>query len=219
MDIQHLVDRLEDLIDEGRHVPMSKFTVVDEERALEIIDQMRISIPEQIEKATRVVNQRDRLIAQANEEATRMLDLARQKSEELVQRDAIVQTAQHRAENLMVQARQEATAIRDEADAYVMDVLRELEGHLLRTLTIVRNGITKIARIVTSVPNRQCRFSRFSDRRSALPLRKSRVNRSKSKPNSMLMLAARTERNAQTSRLPGASAGILRFSGERRGAS
>jgi hypothetical protein len=145
MDIQHLVDRLEDLIDEGRHVPMSKFTVVDEERALEIIDQMRISIPEQIEKATRVVNQRDRLIAQANEEATRMLDLARQKGEDLVQRDAIVQTAQHRAENLMVQARQEAAAIREEADAYVMDVLRELEGHLLRTLTIVRNGIAKIA--------------------------------------------------------------------------
>ena len=49
MDIQHLVDRLEDLIDEGRHVWFSKFTLIDEERALEIIDQMRISVPEQIE--------------------------------------------------------------------------------------------------------------------------------------------------------------------------
>ena len=51
MDIQHLVDRLEDLIDEGRHMPFSKFTMIDEERALELIDQMRISIPEEIEKA------------------------------------------------------------------------------------------------------------------------------------------------------------------------
>jgi hypothetical protein len=32
MDIQHLVDRLEDLIDEGRHMPFSKFTMIDEER-------------------------------------------------------------------------------------------------------------------------------------------------------------------------------------------
>jgi len=55
MDIQHLVDRLEDLIDEGRHVPFSKFTLIDEERALEIIDQMRISVPEQIEKASRLI--------------------------------------------------------------------------------------------------------------------------------------------------------------------
>ena len=39
MDIQHLVDRLEDLVDEGRHLFGTKFTMVDEERALEIIDQ------------------------------------------------------------------------------------------------------------------------------------------------------------------------------------
>lgn len=144
MDIQHLVDRLEDLIDEGRHVPMSRFTLIDEERALEIIDQMRISIPEQIEKATRVVNQRDRVIAQANEEATRMVELARQKNEELVNRDSIVQAAQHRAENLMRQAQLEGERIRDEADGYVTDVLKDLESQLLRTLTIVRNGIAKL---------------------------------------------------------------------------
>jgi len=58
MDIQHLVDRLEDLVDEGRHMPFSKFTMIDEERALELIDQMRISIPEEIEKASRVLAQR-----------------------------------------------------------------------------------------------------------------------------------------------------------------
>ncbi|MBL8132996.1 MAG: hypothetical protein JNL42_14140, partial [Anaerolineae bacterium] len=68
MDIQHLVDRLEDLIDEGRHIPFSKLTMIDEERALELIDQMRISIPEEIEKAARVLAQRDRILAQANEE-------------------------------------------------------------------------------------------------------------------------------------------------------
>jgi hypothetical protein len=144
MDIQHLIDRLEDLFDEGRHLPMSRFTMIDEERALEIIDQMRISIPEQIEKATRVVNQRDRLIAQANEGASRMIDLARKKNDDLINRDSIVQAAQHRAENLMAQARVEAETIRDEADSYVTEVLKELESHLLRTLTIVRNGISKI---------------------------------------------------------------------------
>lgn len=144
MDIQHLVDRLEDLIDEGRHVPMSRFTLIDEERALEIIDQMRISIPEQIEKATRVVNQRDRLIAQANEEANRIIRMAREKNEELISRDAIVQKAQQRSETLTMQARLEAEKIRDEADAYVMEVLKELESQLLRTLTIVRNGIARL---------------------------------------------------------------------------
>jgi hypothetical protein len=144
MDIQHLVDRLEDLIDEGRHIPMTKMTVLDEERALEIIDQMRISVPEEVDKASRILTQRDRLLAQANEEAARIVDLAREKTENLVQRDAIVQAAQNRAANIIEQARQDAEAIRADADGYVLEVLNELEGHLLKTLTVVRNGINKI---------------------------------------------------------------------------
>ena len=144
MDIQHLVDRLEDLIDEGRHVPFSKFTLIDEERALEIIDQMRISVPDQIEKASRLINQRDRLMAQANEEATRLLELARQKSDELVRRDSITQTADNRAKNIVEQARREADAIRADADQYVLEVLKELEAQLIQNLTVARNGIARV---------------------------------------------------------------------------
>jgi hypothetical protein len=144
MDIQHLVDRLEDLIDEGRHIPFSRFTLIDEERALEIIDQMRISVPEQIEKASRLINQRDRLLAQANEEATRVLNLARERGDELTQRDAIVQTAQNRAKNIIAQSRHEAETIRADADVYVLEVLKELEDQLMHNITVVRNGIAKL---------------------------------------------------------------------------
>lgn len=144
MDIQHLVDRLEDLIDEGRHFPFSKFTLIDEEHALEIIDQMRISVPEQIEKASRLINQRDRLLAQAREEAARIKQVAQEESERMLNRDAIVQTAQNRANNIIDQARREAEQIRAEADNYVMSVLKELEDQLLRNLTVARNGIAKI---------------------------------------------------------------------------
>lgn len=144
MDIQHLVDRLEDLIDEGRHVPFSKFTLIDEERALEIIDQMRISVPEQIEKASRLINQRDRVLAQAREEADRITRVAKEESERLTTRDAIVQTAQNRATNIIEQARKEAEGIRADADDYVLQVLNELESQLINNLTVVRNGIARI---------------------------------------------------------------------------
>ena len=144
MDIQHLVDRLEDLIDEGRHIPMTKMTVIDEERALEIIDQMRISVPEEVDKASRILNQKDRLLAQANEEAARIIEIAKEKAETLIQRDAIVQAAQNRAANIIEQARQDADGIRGDADGYVVEVLNELEQHLTKTLTVVRNGINKI---------------------------------------------------------------------------
>lgn len=144
MDILHLVDRLEDLIDEGRHIPLSRYTMIDEERALEIIDQMRISIPEEIEKANRIIQQRDRLMAQANEEAARMVELARERGDTLTSREAIAQAAQSRAAHIIELARQEAEGMQVDADNYVMEVLGELESHLIRTLTVVRNGINSV---------------------------------------------------------------------------
>lgn len=144
MDIQHLVDRLEDLIDEGRHLPFSKFTMIDEERALEIIDQMRISIPEEIEKATRILAQRDRVLAQANEEAARIIQNARAKGEELLTEDVNVQAAQNMAANIIEQANQEAERIKAEADQYILSVLSKLEQTLQMNLNTVRNGINKV---------------------------------------------------------------------------
>ena len=144
MDIQHLVDRLEDLIDEGRHMPFSKFTMVDEERALELIDQMRISIPEEIEKAARVLAQRDRVLAQANEEAARIVQQARERGDQMIDREATVQTAQNRAANLIEQAHQEAAQIMEDADNYVLGVLSNLEAQLSKAMGVVRNGITQV---------------------------------------------------------------------------
>jgi vacuolar-type H+-ATPase subunit H len=144
MDIQHLVDRLEDLIDEGRHMPFSKFTLIDEERALEIIDQMRISIPEEIEKSSRIITQRDRVLAQANEEAARILQMARQKSDAMVNEMDRVKEAQERANHIIEQARNEAANITAEADQYVMDLLSRLEQSLLRNINEVRNGINQL---------------------------------------------------------------------------
>jgi hypothetical protein len=142
VDIQHLVDRLEDLVDEGRHIFGTKYTMIDEERALEIIDQMRISIPEEIEKAARIMAQRDRILAEAHEESARIVQEHRKKAESMLDQDSTVHAAHARAESIKEQARQEAARITSEADEYVMQILSMLEQHLVRNLGEVRGGIT-----------------------------------------------------------------------------
>jgi len=67
IDILHLVDRLESLLNESRRIPLTSNRLVDEELFLNIIDQMRISIPEEIKKGKRIQQERGRIIAQANE--------------------------------------------------------------------------------------------------------------------------------------------------------
>ena len=87
MDILHLVDRLEDLLNQSRPLWFTHNVIVDEDRMLDIIDQMRVAIPDEVKKAQQFLAQRDRILAQAQEEANRTLAIAREKSEQLVERD------------------------------------------------------------------------------------------------------------------------------------
>ena len=144
MDILHLVDRLEELFNESRPIPLTHNVIVDEDRILEIIDQMRISIPEEVKKSQQVLAQRDRILAQAQEEANRTIALAKQKAEELMARDAIVQAAQARSEQVLAQARSDGEAIRRDADDYILESLGALEAELTRLMGQTRNGIAKL---------------------------------------------------------------------------
>jgi cell division septum initiation protein DivIVA len=141
MDILHLIDRLEELLNESRPLPFTHNVIVDEDRMLDLIDQMRVTIPEEVKKAQQQIAQRDRFVAQAQEEANRTLAIAREKSEQLVDRDAIVQAANIQAEQIIAQAYIEADNIRHEADQYVFDTLTGLEVEMDRTLAQIRNGI------------------------------------------------------------------------------
>lgn len=141
MDIMHLVDRLEDLINQGRPFPFTHNVIIDEDRILDLIDQMRVAIPEEVKKSQQLLAQRDRILAQAQEEANRTIAIAREKSDQLVARDAIAQASHTRADQIIADARVEAENIRRDADDYVVDSLRRLELELERSMNQVRNGI------------------------------------------------------------------------------
>ena len=141
MDILHLVDRLEELFNESRPIPLTHNVIVDEDRFLDIIDQMRISIPEEVKKAQQVYSQKDRILAQAQEEVNRTLALAREKADQLVEKDGLTQEAQKRAGQIFEQARIEAENIKAGSDQYAMDSLLNLETELERVMNQVRNGI------------------------------------------------------------------------------
>jgi cell division septum initiation protein DivIVA len=141
MDILQMIDRLEELLNESRPLPFTHNVIVDEDRMLDLIDQMRVSIPEEVKKAQQLLAQRDRLLAQAQEEANRTISIARDKSDQLIERDQIVQAAYTQAEQIKAQAHVDGDAIRHEADEYVLETLRNLEVEMERAINQVRNGI------------------------------------------------------------------------------
>lgn len=144
MDILHLIDRLEELFNQSRPIWFTHNVVVDEDRMLDLIDQMRVAIPEEIKKAQQVLAQRDRILAQAQEEANRTIAIAREKQDQLLERDAIVQAAHTRAGEILADLQSERENARREADSYALDTLRRLEIELDRFTTQVRNGIAML---------------------------------------------------------------------------
>jgi hypothetical protein len=144
MDIQHLVDRLEQALNESTRVPLSAYLLVNEEKVYSLLDQMRVAVPEEIKRANRIEAEKERILAQAKEEGERIRELARQEAGELVKRDAIVGAAQSRAENIVERARRDSEALRQDADVYIMEVLNKLEEDLMRTLKVVQNGLLKV---------------------------------------------------------------------------
>lgn len=141
MDILHLVDRLEELFNESSAIPMTHKVMVDEERMLDLIDQMRLAIPDEIKKAQQIINQKDRIIAQSHEEANRTLELSKEQGQKLVERDEIVIKADHMADEIKRRAIEETKIIKKEADLYAVDSLEHLEMELAKILSQVRNGI------------------------------------------------------------------------------
>jgi vacuolar-type H+-ATPase subunit H len=147
MDILHLVDRLEELFNESRPIWFTHNVIVDEDRMLDLIDQMRVAIPDEVKKAQQVMAQRDRILAQAKEEANRTIGMARDKSTEFVEQSQIVQAAKVRASEIEAQAQIEAEKTRHDADEYVIQTLSRLEAQLERALNQARNGIYALQNI------------------------------------------------------------------------
>lgn len=144
MDILHLIDRLEESVRDGQRVPFSALRLVSERRIWPILDQMRISVPDQVRRAERINRERDRIIAQAHEEAERIVALARQDATKLTAEHVISQAAEERATTVRERARMEAESIKADADEYVFGVLCQLEEELHRALRVVQNGLRKI---------------------------------------------------------------------------
>lgn len=119
IDILYLVDRLENLITSSRRVPLVNQIMVKEADFLSIIDQMRTSIPDEFKQARAIIHDKERILAQAQVDANKLMARAQEKAEEAVHREGLLRLADEKAEQIKV-----------EADAYVAETLRALRDHL-----------------------------------------------------------------------------------------
>lgn len=144
IDILHLVDRLETLIEQGRRIPLTSAVIVDEGTFLDIIDQMRISIPEEIKQAKRLQQERENVIAEAQKEGAKIIAEAREDAARLVAEHELRRQAQVRAERILEEAERQAQVVRQGADDYAAGVLAKLGQELEALQRTIANGLVTL---------------------------------------------------------------------------
>lgn len=151
MDILYLVDRLENLIASSRRMPLVNQVIVKETDILNIIDQLRTTIPDEIKQARRVIQDKERILAQAQAEANALLARARDESEQAVNREGLLRAAEARSQEMVQRAEEEAEQLKVEADGYVVETLRALRDHLGSIETDIGRSILSIEKGLASL--------------------------------------------------------------------
>jgi hypothetical protein len=162
MDILYLVDRLENLIAGSRRMPLVNQIIVKESEILSIIEQMRTTIPDEVKQSRRVIQEKERILAQAQADATTLLARAREEGERAVNREGLLKVAQERSQQLLQKteeqvhqmirrAEEHSEHLKVDADAYVVETLRNLREHLTSVETDVSRTILSIERGLESL--------------------------------------------------------------------
>src|SRR6195256_5979106 len=98
MDIQFLVERLEALVVNARKVPMTNQIILEQAAVLDLIDQLRVAIPEEVKQARRLTADTERVVARAREEADQIIAAAQEQAALLLQDQSILRDAEAKSE-------------------------------------------------------------------------------------------------------------------------
>lgn len=129
-DVDAVIDDLEELFTSAKRVPFGRKLLIDDNQALDLVDRLRSVVPTEVRQAHRVLDEKERILEEAREEARRMLH----------ERGLLAELEIER-ERTMTAAEREVERIRGDADAYVRGVLNDLSERLNKIQLSVRNGL------------------------------------------------------------------------------
>lgn len=115
--------------------------MVDQVAALDLIDQLRVAVPEEVRAAKRINSEGERIIEKAQEEAERIIARAQEQAAFLIDERGLTQAAEEESRRIIRQADSEGEDVRRGADEYAAAVLIGLEGDVVKTLQSIKKGI------------------------------------------------------------------------------
>ena len=115
--------------------------MLNEDELMELIDQIRFNLPDEIKQANWTVSEQNRIVTEAHAEAARTMSRANERAEEAASEHEVLRRAERHAAQVVKDAQVKSDQIIRDAEGYALEQLKQLESHLGRTLQVVRRGV------------------------------------------------------------------------------
>ena len=140
-DIVGLIDELVQLVGESRRMPFSRNILVDQDRFLDLVDLLRETVPAEIRQAQRVVRDRERIIGDAQRDATEILRVARLRGEYWASDEGILNEARQRSEDLLRRSDEERQRTVGEIELFAYKRLSDFESAIRDGFQIIEDAM------------------------------------------------------------------------------
>lgn len=141
-----LLDKLEDMIDQAPEIPLTGRILLDADVLLELIDKIRNSVPEEVKRAEMMSTEKERFLSEGQQRADQIVAQAKEQAARLLKESEIYQQAQKEAKLILTEANERAKQLELGSAEYAKSILNELENHLNKTLTSVNKGQEELSR-------------------------------------------------------------------------
>lgn len=129
-DVQRELDRLEELVLDSPRIPLTRQTLVDEDKILNQLDLVRMNLPEAFEKALAVIEQKQDILLEAEQYGQKMIQMAQQRAAQILDETGIIQHAQQEASQIRQQVQQECEALQRQTLAEIEQARTQTQQEL-----------------------------------------------------------------------------------------
>lgn len=149
--ITELIDELYNMVSDAWGLPLgAEKCVIERDKALDLLDEIKAQLPAEVAEAKRLVNARSEFIANAKKETDNMRKAAEEHARRMVEEQTIVRAAKMRAAELLEAAEKRSVSLKKAANDYADDAMRRTESAISEALEEVRQSRVKFRAAASS---------------------------------------------------------------------
>lgn len=111
MAVRDTLNKIENLVASASHLPLTGKALITEDELLQLIDEFRNELPQELGHAEEIIRDQENIIRSAQHEAEKIIKQAEKRAVQLVDENDVVLKAREKARIIEIQAQQKATAL------------------------------------------------------------------------------------------------------------